>query len=547
MGEITKVLLLSVPLEKDYAHTLYFESVNAQYNYFYGKKKKEYTNFSFQRHDNTIRIPEHIDDLLAAGCNYVMYKNPSYDNKWFYAFITNMEYKNEGCTVVSIRTDCIQTWMDEVTVKPSFVEREHASSDEIGEHTIEEGLETGSYTINSRFEFNYGDGYAVVVGVTKSPDGLIGAGGQVHGIYSGAMYYALENTTNGNPVNEFVKGYDEGAADAITCMFLAPKALVASTDGTVTFGEHVPNRGTPHKTMINKPISAWTGYDAEVVHEFTTGDVNGYTPRNKKLMCYPFRYLLASNNAGAAAVYHLEKFAMYNEEGKRTQLEPTFTVFGCLTPGCSVRMVPHYYNGAIDNHEEGLNMGKFPILNWSSDVYTNWLTQNGTNIAIDLLAGTAQIAAGVGIAMGTGGLGAGIGGGTVLGGAAQIASTIGQVHQQSFTPPQARGNLNSGDVVTACYDNSFHFYTMSVKAEMARVIDDYFDMYGYKCHRVKYPEKNHRAEYWYTKTIDANITGAIPQEDLQTIKDCYNRGITFWKHPQNFRNYKVLNPIVVSG
>ena len=544
MSNITKVNLLAVPIDKDYQHTLYFANANDQYNYFYGKKKKEYTDFSFQRHDNIIRIPEHIDTLLAAGCNYVMYKNQSYNNKWFYAFIENMEYINDGRTDVKIRTDCIQTWMFNITINPTFVEREHAASDEIGEHTIDEGLETGEYTVNDRFKLDYGDGYAVVVGVTKTPDGLVGAGGQIHGIYSGVMYYALENATNGNSINNFVNQYDEdGAAQAITCMFLAPKALVAGYDGKITFGEHVPNRGLPHRTIVNKPVSSWVGYDAEVVREFTTADIDGYVPRNKKLMNYPYRYLLVSNNAGASAIYHFEKFAMYTDSG-RTQLEPSFEIYGCLTPGCSVRMVPNYYNGATRNHDEGINMGKFPILNWASDVYTNWLTQNSLNIAVSVASGVGQIAAGAASAMGAGGLATAVGGGSVVGGVNQIASTVAQIHQQSFTPPQASGNLNSGDVVTANYDNSFHFCTMSVKAEYAKIIDEFFDMYGYKTHRVKIPEKAHRAAYWFTKTIDANITGNIPQQDLQVIKDCYNKGITFWRNTARFRDYSVANGIV---
>ena len=84
---------------------------------------------------------------------------------------------------------------------------------------------------------------------------------------------------------------------------------------------------------------------------------------------------------------------------------------------------------------------------------------------------------------------------------------------------------------------------MSIKAEYARIIDEYFDMYGYKTHRVKIPAENHRVNYWFTKTIDANITGEIPQEDLQIIKDCYNRGVTFWKNPENFKDYAVQNGI----
>ena len=144
-------------------------------------------------------------------------------------------------------------------------------------------------------------------------------------------------------------------------------------------------------------------------------------------------------------------------------------------------------------------------------------------------------------AIGSGGLGAVVGAPMVASGISSIVSVLAQNHQQSFSPVQAKGNLNSGDIVTAEGDNTFHFYTMSVKEEIARVIDGFFDMYGYKCNLVKIPETNHRRAYWYTKTIDANILGAVPQDDLQTIKNAYNNGITFWKNTSSFRDYSVNN------
>ena len=549
MSNITKVELLAVPIDKDYQHTLYFASANDQYNYFHGKKKKEYTDFSFQRHDNIIRIPEHIDTLLAAGCNYVMYKNPSYSNKWFYAFIEDMEYINDGRTDVKIRTDCIQTWMFNINVKPSFVEREHAATDEIGDHTIDEGLETGEFVVNNLRQFTYGSNMSIIIAVNKIVEGTSSAfiGGTLyHGIYSGLLYYAFDYS-EANKINDFIEKYDKaGAGDSIICMFLAPDVLAANPeDGKVHSGDLIPGTALPDSVVINKPFDrADFEWGKEIVYEFSTNNIDGYVPRNKKLMCYPYRYLLACNNAGTSVPYKFEKFYVDSDNGK-TLYEPTFAIYGSLTVGCSVRMIPLCYNGIrTENEDEGITMGKFPAINWSSDAYTNWLTQNGVNIAINLASGAGQIIAGAAIAAGTSGIGAGIGGGTIIGGVSQIASTLGQIHQQSFAPPQAKGNLNSGDVTTARNKNTFFFYTMSVKKEVAAIIDEYFDMYGYKCHRVKIPEKAHRAAYWFTKTIDANITGNIPQKDLQVIKDCYNNGITFWRNTASFRDYSVANGIV---
>lgn len=530
MANITKVHLLAVPIEKDYAHTMYFESKSAQQTYFQNKIRKSYTDFSYQRKDGVIRVPEHIDDLIAAGCNYVMYQNAAYSSKWFYAFIENMEYINDGRTDVKIRTDCIQTWMFDITIKPSFVEREHAATDEIGDHTIEEGLELGEYICNLHSTSEYGgDSLSIVLGVTKTPEGDNVPGRRYNNIYSGVSYYSF-SPSNTDGINEFLSGYDsDGIGEAITCMFIAPSWLAPIRDDHIVAGSNLT-----YDYYINS-----SGAVDGVTKVLTKGTIDGYTPKNKKLLSFPFRYLLVSNNAGASVPFKYERFKKDD-----AIVPPCFVIEGVLTPGCSVRMVPLYYNGIYRNDEHGVNMGKFPALNWTSDVYTNWLTQNGVNIAIQLVSGVGQIVAGAAIAAGTGGLGTTVGGGQIVGGVSQIAGTLGQIHQQSFSPPQAKGNLNSGDVVTATNRNDFHFYDMTVKKEIAVIIDGYFDMYGYKCHRVKIPAKAHRASHWYTKTIDANITGNIPQDDLQVIKDCYNRGITFWRNESSYKDYTVYNGIV---
>lgn len=528
---ITTVYLLAAPLDKDYAHTIYFASAAEQQTYFQSKIRMRYTEFTYQRKDNIIRIPDHIDALIAAGCNYVMYQNPAYSNRWFYAFIESMEYINDLRTDVKIRTDCIQTWMFDITMRESFVEREHAATDTPGDNTIEEALELGEYICNLHSTSDYaGDSLAIVLGVTKDPDGENVKGMRYNNLYSGIRYYSF-SPSNTDGLNTFLSGYDsDGIGDAITCMFMAPTKLAPIRDDHIVAGSNLTE-----DYYINSESTQVNG----VTKTLTKGTLDGYTPRNKKLLTFPFRYLLVSNNAGASVPF---KYELFKNEG--TAVPPRFVIEGVLNPGCSIRMVPLYYNGIYRNDEHGVNMGKFPALNWTSDVYTNWLTQNGVNIAIQLASGVGQIVAGAAIAAGSAGLGAAVGGGSIVGGVSQIAGTLGQIHAQSFAPPQAKGNLNSGDVVTATNRNDFHFYDMTVKAEYAKIIDDYFDMYGYKCHRVKIPNKAHRAQYWFTKTIEANIIGNIPQDDLQVIKDCYNRGITFWRSTALFKNYSVGNAIV---
>lgn len=539
-ANITKAYLLYVPFEKDYAHTLYFASAAAQQAYFLARKKFEATDLSYQRKDGVIRFPAQMDAILDKGCNYVMYQNAAYSNRWFYAFITDLRFENPQHTNITIATDCIQTWMFDITVKPSFVEREHAASDALGEHTLDEGLEVGEYVANRHKKAEYGgaiyEDSVIVVGVTKEPDGTNVKGGYYDGIYSGIKYYAFTNAQVANDaLNNFLEGYDQdGIGEAVSCLFMAPKKLATPKDG---------GNITSSNLVSTQYINHSAGGDLNTTISMTTSKLDGYTPRNKKLMAFPFRYLLVANNSGASIPFKYERFYT-TSSGTKTVISPSFIIEGCLTPGCSVRMVPLNYNGVSRNDEEGINMGKYPVLNWTSDVYTNWLTQNGVNIALQVVSGAGQIVAGAALAVATGGAGGAVGGGQIVGGVSSIAGTLSQIHQQSFAPPQAKGNLNAGDVVTASDQNDFHFYDMTVKAEYAKILDEYFDMYGYKCNRVKTPAKAHRKAFWFTKTIDAAIDGAIPQADLQIIKDAYNKGITFWRHTVTIKDYTQDNAIV---
>ena len=150
----TVLRLLKVPLELDNKNQLTFASKQAQEQYFLSLPNKEITEISYQRKDDVIYYPEHIDNILEY--NYVMYKNENYSNKWFYAFIVNMEYENDYNTRVYITTDVFQTWQFDITFKQSFIEREMiAVADDVpGANLLPEGLETGELKANGTAEFD---------------------------------------------------------------------------------------------------------------------------------------------------------------------------------------------------------------------------------------------------------------------------------------------------------------------------------------------------------------------------------------------------------
>lgn len=543
MANDTKIYLLNVPLESDYKHTFYFENATAQIEYFQSKVIESKTDCSYQRKDNIIRYPAHYDYIASKNANYVMYRNMKYNNKWFFAFIKEKKYVNEAMTELYIETDRIQTFLFDYTVQTSFVEREHVNNDSVGANLVEENLQIGEYVVNAHGRAGYtadttpdstDDRFYIVVGVTELSDGTRAEGTLYNGIYSGIQYFAFPLSEYNTTLKSFLNAYDSGKAEAIVCMFLAPNKLL---EGYLTNNKVSPS--------IN-PSRAYLGVSGgtPVFSEFKKNMIDGYSPKNNKLLTYPYRYLLASNNNGSEVAYKYENWYTRTgtNESIKSYVDPAFAIEGCLTPGCSIRMVPMYYKGDTVCDVEGINMGKFPALNWTSDYFTNWLTQNAVNIGVQGVTSAVSLIGGLGL-LATG-AGAGAGAGGIISGLTGIASTVGEVYKADLVPNQAQGNLNSGDVITSSNRNDFHFYDMCVKKEFALIIDNYFDMFGYKINRVKVPLKNHRARYWFTKTIDCNIDGGIDNEDLAIIKNCYNNGITFWRSSETIGSYGGSNAIV---
>lgn len=515
------LLLLKCPLELDERNQITFSNVSAQSTYFLSLPHLEINNITYQRKDSIIRYPANIDSILTY--NYVMYRNTNYTNKWFYAFITNMRYVNDNMTEITIKTDVFQTWQFNLDYKASFIEREHVTDDTLGKHTIPESLELGEYKINAhlRDEHLRDSGSTkrlrIVIASSRAPDtpDLTTLGNTYNGIYSGFAYYTYNyvkddyNTIKNNTTKLLQDLINENESDPVLSVFIAPNFLCQGPGGgTIS--------GSTTTATYDLGVSPITSLDT-------------YTPVNKKLLTFPYCYILGSNANGANAIYHQEKFTNKNSDG-----EYIFRVFGTLTPGCSIKMVPIYYNGTDVNTDEGLNLGKYPQCSWGGDMYTNWITQNGVNVATSLIQSGTQFLG----SLYTGNVS------DTLNSSLSIANTLNEVHKAEMIPPQVGGNINAGDVTCSMNENTFHIYRMTIRKEYAKIIDDYFSMYGYKVNTLKQIAIHTRSNWNYVKTIGANIEGNIPQNDMQEIKQMFDNGVTFWHNTSNFLNYSVSNTIL---
>ena len=519
----TELKLLKCPIESDNRNQMTFSNATAQYNYFNSLPKLSVDNFTYQRKDNIIRYPAHIDTILTY--NYVMYQNEAYTNKWFYAFITKMEYVNDNMTYISIKTDVYQTWQFDMVWKRSFIEREHVNDDTLGKHTVPENLETGPYKVYSTTYDNVNNQLNLITLSTVGPSDYESyTMGLYNNIPTPGVYCKWKKTQYSDLIN-FLNGLNSrGKISAMVSMFFAPDWIAPTTGGTIYVDENTSIAPT------------------ETVGITRIADLDGYVPVNKKLLTYPFCYIGLSNGMGMYKTYRQERWALNSGEMK-------VDMRGVLVPSGSIRAFPRDYNGESGRcDDESITIGKFPQVAWSNDLYTNWQTQNGVNIggikltATESAIGGALLKIGVGAAMASSGniMGAGF----VGTGIADIYNSVQQEYQHSLIPNAVEGSVNSGDVSTIIYANRLHIYKMGISNEYAKICDQYLSMYGYKINQVAIPHITGRENWNYVKTIGANIEGNIPEDDLNEIKSIFNNGVTLWHKASTYLDYSQSNPIV---
>ena len=110
----------------------------------------EASDFTYIRQEKKIRFPYIIDYIEKY--NYLIVQNTPYNYKYYFYYITNMEYVNDNMTDVYIKLDVFQTYQFDFIYKKCFIEREHVNNDTAGLHTVPEGLEHGDYIVDGKYE-----------------------------------------------------------------------------------------------------------------------------------------------------------------------------------------------------------------------------------------------------------------------------------------------------------------------------------------------------------------------------------------------------------
>ena len=501
------------------------------------------SNYSFIRGERGyIKTSFSYNDALK--CNYMAFQNPDYSNKWFFAFIDEVIYDNDGTARIRYTVDEFSTWFDYWNPEPCFVEREHVNDDTIGLHTYPEGLECGDYVINvtGDVETNLYTTELICIGVSWLPDDTpFATPNRVYaGVFSG-VYYVLFKFTES--AAKFVQAMaDLGHVNDIVNLFMIPISIanVDYTDGWST-GDLGNQTGINFRVLPNS-AGVITLRNADITLS-RPSTINGYSPKNNKLFCHPYNVLAITNNVGTMAEYRYEDFINNT---------PIFSLVAAVSPSCSVWLFPNNYKKSSDTkggYNWGIPVAKYPQGSWSGDQYTNWMTQNGVNLfgtRIDAptshgIMGSLQAIGGA-LTGNFEAIGSGLG---------SMFGAVTEQYRASMIPTTIGGQVNSGDVCYAYNKMSPTYYKMSIKSEYAAIIDDWFSRFGYKINRVKLPNQIGRQNWNFVKIgsgesigYSTNQTRSVPAASMEIINTICRNGTTIWHNHANIGNYSLTNNIV---
>lgn len=566
-------ILKNVPLDNTYDHTIWFDTASDQSTYFIGKQKYNLSNYTYQRvNSGTMKVGIEADNLY--DCNYLMFQNTSFGNKWFYAFITEVNYVNNDVSEIKYEMDDEQTWMFDYEFDECFVQREHTETDNLYEHYEPEPVHVGEYVhINMTNLMSENDYPLVLIVQFTQVDVHIGQQHlQIKGPRTydncpqGSVFMSFKNTQTGLSTLQSILDalISDQSIDNLLNMYMVidPGFTYNELDAcfvpTDTNGLHTVINGTLANNM-SIPKSADTsnillgGENLDPEHGV---NMTAYKPKNNKLYTYPYNFCSVFNGCGDSLSLRYE-FGTDNSQNIERGTFGLKVISNITAPVQTVVSPINYKNinndgGNIENFNNGLLMEQitqtnYPVCSWSFDAYKMWASREIPPILTSAVADIGRGAIGLlnnPYEEGTkrydqrrSGVMNGIGSSLV----STASQLISEGYLASYAGTIAKGNANVGGALMPNKSLTFFSARTTITAQRAKVIDDFFTMYGYAVNRCKTPNRNSRPHWNYVKTVGCCIKGSIPADSAKHICEIHDKGITYWKNGDEIGNYSLDN------
>ncbi len=543
-----------VPLNRDSEDTLRFSSRSAQDTYFAGLSGIlfDLSAYSYVRGTERggvvrIEVSSALKWADVYKTNYMRFKNASHEDKWFYAFVTDVQYIAEAIAEITYELDPMQTYLPGVdyTLTECYVERETPLVDEIGSNVQPENISNvkTNFWKNSLFDPYYTNDttpnfyFAILVensgtaNINISP--LSGSQRVISRCYIDAalLLFDANDSTEMSNMKQLLSGTGSHAGidpKYILTIYTIPKIFIDANDivsgyYSIGVGSSIWFTCSTIADGATAQSSVWTPIVS--LDTLPDGTQEGYTPQNKKLFTYPFCYYDVLNAEGNSLKLRYEELKTPGTGSEITH-RPTFKIMGSLIPPCKVVAMARYYQDTDNSTDAVSSLPPIPTGIFNTDAYKEGIQR--TMASLVALAGGA-IATGL-----TGGAFAG----AVPGVAGALSGALGQGES-----PQYSGSYSDA---TTAFSNAFlKFEGRQEYPENFKEIDHYFTAYGYTINDIKVPIVDGRSRFVYTKTARARfISINTPAEAMKAIQARFDQGVRFWRTPSSIGDLTSENAIL---
>ena len=515
-------VLRGIPWTNDYKHTRYFDTESQQNTYMSDITRRAFTftDFTYIREQNVIRVPVCADDLY--DCNYLRYMNNGFGSKWFYAFITDVKYLNPETSEISFELDEFQTWWFSADLDYCYVEREHVADDTIGRHIIDEDIGTGEIVPQVKFDRFWKYVADSDKSFEKGLDLMLQIKPTLLGDFLGTQSpFDLRDNQVVPATESFVKSLPYTDPSALT----KTNINGALYDNTFTGAEVCGGFMYPYeiKTQVFVNIGDLaTQYNIKRPTSYPysrsiyDSQNPSYEPKNNKLLTYPYTYLMVVSSDGNKKNYRWENTA----EGYLN-----FELIGSAynTPSCLLKPANYLYS--VDENLDGIPINEFPKVTLGQ--FEELKPQNLISGALGIIgSGISAVATGKPFGL--------------------ISETAQAFTGLAMDTPDK--DFATAGNSTLCKEEmiGYSFFVMGIHGQNAKVIDDYLTRFGYKVNCVKKPALHSRKRWNYVKCkeceISAKTNKGVPTGALKRMQDMFNAGITLW-HVDDVGNFNGDNGI----
>ena len=418
-------LFKNVPLDKNYVHTMFFAShsdINSELKDLLTSQSYSYVYLASQTYtritNNVMRVSRAATEL--QGCNYMAFYNgvsgsfPGQPNKYFYAFIDNVEYVNNTTTDVYFTIDVMQTYQGDYYLGDNFVEREQiaASEDKIGANMVPEGLELGELIVSKHMRYLYtmNAPYTVIlyapntngsgdncIEYTPNAQGSILALTARSYIPNSQQIPGLRNRFGSSiaalaiPFEARATGVPEENSN--TVIVSAAINMLISLSASIVAIFNIDAEMYEDNFVAGSPLTHRYDFDQTSRFVDPNSSTNDYTSvRNMKLLQYPYTRVVVSNGNGANSEFKWELFSESVGNLKRAH----FNIINAMLPQPKALAYPVNYRGLDVDMDSPVTIEDFPQPSWTEDSFSKWWAQNKLTWGLSLASSVVQ--AGVNIA-----------------------------------------------------------------------------------------------------------------------------------------------------